>query len=287
MAIDLHVHSNASDGAKSPREVVGAAAGLGLQAISITDHDTVAGQAEALAAGKELGIRVIPGIEISADLRRAEAHILGYHIDFASDKLLTLTRRLIEGRIRRGRRMFDRLRDHGIKLEWNDVVKGASPEGFIGRGHLFRAMIAAGYVPAEKNREVFLKYFARNGLAYVEHFYTTPREAILAIREAGGVPVLAHPGRMNDDGAIYELIRKGIMGIEVFYPSHTPQQKAHYLAMARRFGLIATGGTDYHGHGGDMGAPMGGCSPPEEVLDQLREAADEVRRRKDREPSAH
>lgn len=287
MAIDLHVHSNASDGAKTPRGLVAEAARMGLLAISITDHDTVAGQAAGQAAGVEFGVQVIPGIEISADIRQAEAHILGYYIDYASDELQALTHRLIQGRVRRGRQMFDLLRDHAIKLDWDEVIKGASPEGFIGRGHLFRLMIAKGYVPEDKSREMFLKYFAKDGLAYVEHFYITPAEAIRAIRQAGGVPVLAHPGRMNDDGAIYGLVKEGIMGIEVFYPSHTPQQEAHYLAMARQLGLIATGGTDYHGHVGDRGVSMGGCSPPEEVLGQLWEAATKVRAGKPRQPSAH
>lgn len=273
----MHVHTTASDGSDSPTQVVRKAAELGLAGLSITDHDAVSGLAEGSAEADRLRVYFIPGIELTADADVAEVHILGYHIDYEDAALLAKLDAIREGRVERAKEMVRRVQALGIDLSWEEVWSLAAGQGSVGRGQIFRAMLAKGLIPRDSAGETFQRYFSKDGLAYVEHYYLSPPEAVEMVVKAGGVPVLAHPGRAAADQLIGDLVRRGLAGIEAYYPAHDPSTIAHYLAIANRFGLIATGGTDYHGRFSYRSIELGTFTAPVEVLDRLREAAQRIR----------
>lgn len=272
--MDLHTHTTASDGLLSPRALVEEAARLGVAILAITDHDTTDGIEEALEVGKELRVEVIPGVEINTDVQGAEIHVLGYYIDHRSEWFQGTLRRLRESRLDRATRMLAKLANLGIRLDLQRVLALAHG-GSVGRPHLARAMVEAGYVSTPE--EAFRLYLGRGGPAYVERERFTPEEAVQVILRAGGVPVLAHPGLSNRDGLVPDLVSAGLMGIEVYYPEHSPAQVQHYLALAKKLGLLTTGGTDFHG--GDL-APrvqVGSVEVPLEVVTLLKEKVRLVR----------
>ena len=256
MYADLHLHSTASDGVLKPAELVGKAKKLGFSAIALTDHDTVSGIAEAEAAGEALGIEVIAGIELSAIDNRVqgevEVHILGYFIDPEHKKLLKVLKLINKSRTDRAVIMVKKLNEIGISIALDRVLTLAEGES-LGRPHIARTMVEAGYISDVK--EAFSKdYIGRGGRAYVERYKISPHDAIKLIIEAGGVPVLAHPGYLSDRTALTEYniipyIESGLKGIEVFYSQHTLQQVSYYREIALKYGLLVTGGSDYHGDG--------------------------------------
>ena len=247
--VDLHVHSNASDGAFSPREVVHRAADIGLKAVALTDHDTTAGLAEALAAGPDAGIEVIPGVEISGEFEEGACHILGYFIDPAAAALGRVLETAREGRRRRNAQILERLHDLGFDLTMDDVTRKQTA-GTLTRAHFAAAMLEKGYV---KNwDEAFEKYLGRGKPAFVGRKRVEPAEAVGAIRDAGGLAALAHPRQLNRSVAeTEEWLRRfaeaGIEAVEVSSPDHTANYAKHYGEMAQRLGLLAIGGTDWHG----------------------------------------
>lgn len=278
MGLDLHVHTTASDGSDTPTEVVQKAKQIGLSAIALTDHDSIEGLEEGVRAGEELGLEVIPGIELTSDTEESEVHLLGYYIDYRHPRLRRRLQEVQAARVERAKKMVDRLREHGIALRWEEVWKLVSPGHFIGRTHLFKAMENAGLVVGQDKREVFRRFFGKEGLANVPHYYLSIHEAVCLIQEAGGVPVMAHPGRLRVDALIKALMGEGLRGVEVYYPAHTPEMVRHYLELAAELGLIITGGTDYHGRHSQYQVRLGEYSAPPEALDQLRAAAEDVRR---------
>ena len=247
--VDLHVHSSASDGAYPPREVVERAAEAGLKAIALTDHDTLAGQAEARAAGGAVGLEIVPGVEISTEFERGACHILGYFIevgDAALEKMLEAAR---EGRQVRNREMLERLNRMGFGLSMEDIV-GQAGEGVVTRAHFAAAMLRKGYVASWD--EVFEKYLGRGKPAYVERRHVEPEEAIEAIRGAGGLAVLAHPRQLNRgpeemQSWFRRLAAAGLDGLETQSPDHGAEDAQRYHEAAARLGLLETGGTDWHG----------------------------------------
>lgn len=247
--IDMHVHTTASDGTKTPREMVFFARESGLKAVAITDHDTIEGVAEALAAGEEAEIEVVPGVEISVDYP-GEMHILGYYIDYANRKLLEGLGLLRAYRDRRNPMMIEKLRQMGFDISMAEVA-GAADGKVVGRPHFAAVMVEKGYV--SDYQEAFEKYLGAGKPAYIKKERLTPREGIEMIMSAGGIPVLAHPKhvKIKDDNGLAELIRQlvgyGLKGIEVFYTTHTREETRKFLNLAERFGLFVTGGTDYHG----------------------------------------
>ena len=270
MRVDLHTHTTASDGLLPPATLVEEAARLGVGILAITDHDTTDGLEEALEAGYALGVEVIPGVEINTDVQGAEIHVLGYYIDYTRDWFQDALRHLRESRLDRAARMVARLATLGIQLDLQRVLALAHG-GSIGRPHIARAMVEAGYISSPE--EAFRLYIGRGGPAYVERERFPPEDAVRMILRAGGVPVLAHPGLSTRDGLVPDLIAAGLMGIEVYYPEHSPAQVQHYLHLARKFGLLTTGGTDYHG--GDI-APrvqIGSVEVPLEVVEALKQRA--------------
>lgn len=263
--IDLHIHSTASDGVHTPSELVDLALEKGLQIIALTDHDTTKGIEEALSAARGTGLTVIPGIEISTDVPGAnELHILGYCIDHHYPGLQQRLGRLGASRVHRARKTLERLAQAGHPLSWEHLIELAGG-GVIGRPHIAQALVDAHYVDSVD--DAFRRYLARGAPAYVERFRFSPPEAIQMIREAGGVPVLAHPSRIIEH--IPSLVRLGIAGLEAYYPSYPPAEQ-HFLAgLARKHNLIVTGGSDFHGQGITEADDLGIVDVPWSAAEQL------------------
>ena len=248
--IDLHTHSNCSDGSLSPRELVHLAKKRDLGAIALTDHDTVAGVAEAVAAGKELGVEVVPGVEISAQYSPGTMHILGYYFDTSHPELLKALEELQQARAERNPKIIERLQSLGLEITTAEVVNISG--GQVGRPHIARALVERGYVSSID--EAFSRYLKKGGVAYVEKFRFPPQEAIVMIRRAGGLATLAHPFTLEIEDSreltslTSELQEMGLEGIEVFYPDHTEEMTVIYYNIARGLGLVSTGGSDFHGN---------------------------------------
>jgi predicted metal-dependent phosphoesterase TrpH len=249
MGFDLHLHSIYSDGVLTPGELVAAAHLQGLAGIALTDHDTVDGLAEAVQAAQAQNLQFIPGIELTTDFGRVEAHILGYRLDFREPRLLQKLDRILAARKERVREMLKRLRRHRVFIEWEEV-SALSKSRFIGRSQLFKAMELRGYVDLLRRKAAFEYYLGKDGVAYVPHREIATKEAIDLVNATGGIPVLAHPGRSEADAVIAKLVNYGLKGLEVYYPAHTPEERRHYLHLAGRFNLAVTGGSDYHGKAG-------------------------------------
>jgi len=241
--VDLHMHSTASDGSRSPAEVVRAAKRASLAAIALTDHDTVAGLAKASAVGTELGIRVVNGVELSAVEGDTETHLLGLHLTDTA----VLERGLGELREMRGRRaarIVELLQSQGVQITLDDVLLQAGA-GAIGRPHVARALVADGW--ATDVRDAFDRYLGAGRPAYVAKDQLTMREAIAMVHAAGGLAILAHPGPGGTRERIEPLVGLGLDGVEVKHPSHSPQDVARLRACVDQLGLIPSGGSDWHG----------------------------------------
>jgi predicted metal-dependent phosphoesterase TrpH len=247
--IDLHIHSTASDGSYTPTEVVRQAKEGGLTAIALTDHDTVDGLAEAMAAGAQLGLEVIPGVEISAQYPGGTMHILGLFVNYHNGLLDKRLAVLKQARIDRNPQIIAKLNALGIPVTLARV-QAISGGGQVGRPHIARALMEAGYVSSIQ--EAFDKYLGYQRAAYVSKFRFPPPEALAMIQEANGIPVLAHPFTLGLGPAalkklILELKDLGLAGLEVYYSEHTPEQEALYLKLAQELDLLITGGSDFHG----------------------------------------
>lgn len=252
--VDLHVHSNKSDGTWSPSELVAAAKVRGLRAIALTDHDTVDGLAEAHASGEKLGVEIVDGIELSTELDSEEIHILGYLFDKRNNTLQSLLARMQKERASRIDLMVDRLRKAGYDLTLRDVEEEAG-SGVIGRPHLARVLVKNGYVSSVE--EAFNALLDRGKPGYVPRPKLKPVEAIEAIRTASGIPVLAHPGLSRTVLPIREFVTAGLLGIEVYYAAHDAVTITKYLSIASHYGLVPTGGSDSHGPKARSGHMLG------------------------------
>jgi predicted metal-dependent phosphoesterase TrpH len=263
---DLHLHTHYSDGLCSPAEVVEAAARAGLSWVAITDHDTVGGLDEGSAAAQRLGIGFVPAVELSIEFRGQDFHILAYWIDPADHDLSILLEQVSRSRIARARRILSRLHGLGVRLSMEAVKKQAPLTHALGRAHIARALVEAG--EAGSFADVFARYLGLGGPAYVPKETVGPGEALRVLRAAGGVPVLAHPGIYQMDGAWETLLNEGIGGIETEHPMHTAKQAAGLRRLAARYNLVATGGSDFHG-GGVPQSQVGGIRVEACVLDRL------------------
>jgi len=248
--IDLHVHTTLSDGTVTPREVVRLAKRIGLRAIAITDHDTIRGNEEAIHEGTELGIEVVPGVEVSVDVHDGTMHVLGYYIDIHCGSLVRVLERIENARHERNREILDKLRRLGMPLEY-DTIKAVASEGPVGRPHIAQALVQRRHVASV--REAFDRYLKKGAPAYAERLRFSEVEAIQSIRQAGGIAVLAHPSSLNcgDNAALSaivgRLVAAGLQGIEVYYPSHSLRMRRTVEELAAHYGLLVTGGTDFHG----------------------------------------
>mgnify|MGYP001765009595 FL=1 len=276
--IDLHLHTTHSDGSFSTRDVMAFAKQAGVTALAITDHDIVEGIAEATAIGAELGIEVVPGVEISSRLGESELHILGYFLNWTDPLLAQRLGTLRDSRHQRNPRIVQRLNELGIPITYEEVRALAGTES-VGRPHIARLLMEKKFVTSAK--EAFDRYLANGRPAFVDRELPEPAEAVRWIREAGGVPVLAHPTwvRTSADGLqtlVRDLKAAGLGGIEVHYSTHTPSQTTEYLELAKQCDLLVTGGSDFHGVTKpdiEVGIGRGQLKVSEKLLDPLRKAA--------------
>jgi len=266
--IDLHIHTTASDGRFTPAEIVRKAQENGLAYIAITDHDSVDGVIQAReAAGRFPGITVISGVEINTDIPSGELHILGYLVDCDNQELTVTLERLRNSRVERAKKIVAKLQGLGVNIGYQRVQELAG-EGSIGRPHIAQAMLEKGYIATFK--EAFIKYLGHGGPAYVGRDKITPAEATQLILRAQGIPVLAHPFTIeNPEPLISELKSEGLMGLEVYYGSHSTEQVQESLRMAQKYDLVPTGGTDFHGLDTLMELPLGGVEVPLESVERL------------------
>jgi predicted metal-dependent phosphoesterase TrpH len=247
MRADLHVHSSASDGTDPPAEVMRRAARAGLDVVALTDHDTVAGHAEARAAAGP--VTLLPGIELSGRLDGRSLHLLAYLFDPDQPELAAELARIRDDRVLRARAMVDKLAGLGVDISWEQVAAIAG-QAVVGRPHIARAMAASGAIASP--REAFTRdWIADGGRAYVGRYALDPARAIGLVRAAGGVAALAHPRAGRDtwvtDEQITGLAAAGLAGLEVFHPDQSEAERARLLALAHDLDLVATGGSDDHG----------------------------------------
>jgi predicted metal-dependent phosphoesterase TrpH len=270
--VDLHIHSTTSDGVFTPSEVVHLALERGLTTIALTDHDTLSGVAEAQQVAVGTGLEVIAGVEINSEGVWGDLHFLGYYVDLESGPLRERLRAIRGTRVERARKMLERLGRMGMVLEWEEIRALASGDS-VGRPHVAQALLNRRYV--QTLQEAFDRFIGLDGPAYVPRLRLTPPEVMEAITESGGVPVLAHPVHSGAAvvGRIPEFVGYGLRGVEVYYPHHSPEEVEMLLGLCREHGLLATGGSDFHGSGIGGGVSLGSVYVPLECVERLREAA--------------
>ncbi|MDZ7265507.1 MAG: PHP domain-containing protein [candidate division KSB1 bacterium] len=241
--VDLHIHSNQSDGCFTAREIIDIAVRRRLKAIAITDHDHIQGLGEAMKYAQQQGMEFITGVEISARAPSFDLHLLGYYFDYRNQQLNEYLRHFQNERLNRARKIIELLKKHGIKLSFDLIQKKAG--GAIGRPHIADAMLEEGYI--HSYQEAFDKYIGDGCPCCVPKYKISPGEAAALINQAGGVCVIAHPGTDISDSGLLDLIKVGIEGVETIHPRHTPAQVNHYREIVQKYGLLETGGSDCHG----------------------------------------
>jgi len=269
--IDLHLHTTASDGRCTPEELVERVAAVGISVLSVTDHDTMAGVPAAAAAASRLGLGFLPGVELTAVSDGRDVHVLGYGLDAAAPELAMLVSHLRREREERAFEIGARLDACGAPVDMAALVASFKGTGrAVARPRIAQALVDAGHVASVA--EAFERFLDENGPAYVPHRGPSPDKVVGVINEAGGLASLAHPGPLGRDALIPGLIDAGLSAIEVFHSAHDPAAEAHYLAMARRLGLLVTGGSDYHGEGVRRAASLGQVGLPVDEYARLRRA---------------
>ncbi|MFC2036360.1 PHP domain-containing protein [Chloroflexota bacterium] len=274
--VDLHSHTTASDGRLTPGELVARAASRGIQVLAITDHDTTEGFPAALAAAQQWGITVVPGVEVSTVSGREEIHLLGYFVDLDNVDLQALLRRTQEARRERAKKMLARLANLGMSIQWERVLAHSAGGSAIGRPHVAATLLEAGHVSSFQ--EAFDLWIGRDRPAYVERYKLSPEEAIHLLRSDGGLPVLAHPYIYSRGGErragldlgrwLPRLRKAGLEGVEIYYPNYTRNVSRNLLALAVKYGLLVTGGSDCHG--GMLGNGLGSVAVPWAVWEGLK-----------------
>ena len=279
--VDLHLHTTASDGRLTPTELVELAAAKGLRTISVSDHDTTAGLAEAQrAVDKVPGMRLIPGIELSCDVPGGEVHMLGYFMDTSDAGFQRTLEIFREGRLARGEGMVRKLAEFGLHIEWDRVLEIAG-DASVGRPHVAQALVEAGYF--SEPAEAFRDYLGRNGKAYVERAKLTPPDAVKMLNDVGGVAVFAHPwferrgGEPEPEQSLIETVEElkaaGLHGMEVHYAMYDEATVDWLADLARAYDLIPCGGSDYH-HSGNSREPLPGVNgPPMATVERLEAVA--------------
>jgi predicted metal-dependent phosphoesterase TrpH len=253
---DLHCHSTASDGVDAPTRVVERAAAAGLKVLSLTDHDTLDGVAEAQAAGEKFGVEIVPGVELTCYQDRKEVNILGYWVDGSEERLAAHCRRFVAARIDRAHQIGARLAELGARIDIDELVANADG-GVVGRPHVARALLEAGHVATLQ--EAFDRFLANGGPADIPKMMVEPRECIEMIHGAGGIAVIAHAGIWNQFDLIPHLASIGLDGVEVWHSAHSREDSDRLEEIADRFGLAKTGGSDCHGKLGERPELLGTC----------------------------
>ena len=284
--VDLHTHSTASDGTLTPTQLVNRAQAAGLVGLALTDHDSGNGLLEARAQAEKIGLRFVSGIEISAEYPHpGTMHILGYYIDPLSPGLKRMSDILLEGRNNRNPRIIARLNELGCRITLEQVqaiARRGSADArkiVLGRPHIAQAMVDAGCVSSVK--QAFDVYLGTTGAAYFDKERLTPRQALECIHAAGGLAVLAHPTQLRTENpaqlqhVVANLVEAGLDGIEAWHSDHRPQDSQLILELARRYNLITTGGSDFHGTPKPdiaLGLGRDNVRVPVEYLDRLEQA---------------
>jgi hypothetical protein len=269
MKADLHIHTTYSDSTLTPSEVVREARMKRIGIVAITDHDTVLGIDEAIEEGEVVGVEVIPGVELSAYVRDVELHILGFFIDHKRENLLKYLERFKLERVRRARRIIEKLNKIGIDIRLDDL-KGPLECGCVGRLHVAQVLIQKNM--ASSIKEAFEGFLSKGKPGYVEKFKLHPFSAIKLINGAGGIPVLAHPYYPGNIDILPDLVKEGLKGIEVFHPEHGVEDVERFQLAARRYGLLVTGGSDSHGarkEGGQIGSVL----VDQAIVDSIKDEA--------------
>ena len=278
MPVDLHTHSRASDGSDTPAELVRAAAAARLGSIALTDHDTVEGIAEALEIADQVGIELIPGTEISCEWSPGGMHMVILWLEPTSGPLQDQLHRLQDGRNNRNSRIVEKLQGLGLDVSLAEIEEEAGA-GSVGRPHIAAVLVRKGYVPDIAT--AFDEFLATGRPAYLERDRLTPEEAIMLARQSDALPVLAHPHTLGieDEEALSELLGRlagfGLVGLECHYGAYQLEERKHFESLARRNGLIPSGGSDYHGsykEGIALGTGRGDLNVQTSVLDELRAA---------------
>lgn len=273
--IDLHTHTTISDGTLTPTELVRRAKERGLRALAVTDHDIVDGVAEAMAVGQALGVRIIAGVEVSADSPYGAMHVLGYFVDYQDAVFQKQLERFRQYRDERNPQIVEKLNRLGMEISYEEVLAKAG-EGTVGRPHFAAVLVEKGYVRSVP--EAFDKYLKTGAPAYVNKKRPSAAEAIGMIHQAGGLAVLAHPIRLRvKNGAglnqlVAELTEHGLDGIEVYHSDHPPELVEQLLGLAEKFALVVFGGSDFHGQnkpGIELGEGRGHMRIPESLLEPI------------------
>lgn len=275
--IDLHTHSTYSDGSLTPLQLADLARREGLCALALTDHDTTDGLPsflDACASGGSEPLRAVPGVEISVDVPRGTMHVLGYFIRSGEPRLEALLERIRGGRDCRNGMIINRLRELGMPLNEDEVARLAGGD-VVGRPHIAQAMVARGYV--RTTSAAFDRFLAKGQPAYCDRYHPSPQEGIAAINAAGGVAVLAHPWTLDMTASrlrtfLDDLRSAGLAGIETWYPEHSAEQQQQYLRLCEEFGLVAAGGSDFHGAMNPairLGRGFSGLGVPDTAVDEL------------------
>jgi predicted metal-dependent phosphoesterase TrpH len=284
--IDLHVHTTASDGSDTPRQVIEKARDLDLRAVGVTDHDTVQGVAEAVEAGSRLGVEVVPGVEISCHWQEKSIHLLGYYFDLDNTGITRLLRGMRKGRTARLPKMLAKLRRLGIDIDQEEVEAEAGGEA-IGRPHIAQVMIRKGYVASFE--EAFDKYLGYGRPAYAQRPRPTIAEGIQTILDASGLPIIAHPFTIElpIDELLFNLCPLGLQGVEQLYPyeyvsgrskewyERIPRRLAELKRLAEQHDLVLSGGSDYHG-AIEGKAPLGSANVPYQFLTGIKERYEDL-----------
>ena len=274
--VDLHLHTNHSDGALSPAALVQLCFERGLRTIAITDHDTTFGLSEAQIYASKLGLNLINGIELGTQYMEDEVHILGYGVNLQDPRFQKKLSTFRDGRLSRGRKIIEKLSSIGIRVTWEQVetiANGAS----VGRPHIAIALVQLGY--SRNIKEAFINYLNVDAPGFVPREMTTPTEAVKILKENGSVPVLAHPlcsntksGRKSIkdlDDLLPQICEAGLGGIEVYYGDYNSEQISYLSKVAGKYSLIKCGGSDYHNSENQYDPHPGDVGPPKRSLDQL------------------
>jgi predicted metal-dependent phosphoesterase TrpH len=271
--IDLHLHTTASDGMLAPSDLVARAAAAGITVLSVTDHDTTAGYDEARDGAALLGVTLVPGIEVTAVESSRDVHILGYFIDSDAPSLAEFLTRQRADRLQRVVKIGERLRDLGFPVDVEPLLRAAARSGgrSIGRPQIADALIQRGY--ARDRDDAFDRLLGDGKPAFVARTAESPERVVGVIREAGGIASLAHPGLLRRDDLIPRLARAGLTALEVCHSEHDAAAERHYRDLAERYGLLVSGGSDYHGDFGRRASVLGVVTLPRLDFERLLAAA--------------
>ncbi len=275
---DLHSHTFASDGELSPEDLVDRAAAAGVQVLAVTDHDTVGGVARAIARGKERGVEVGPGCELTIYVGTTELHLLALFIDYTYGPFVTLLEKMQMHRRERGMQMVRKLKAAGVPIDESDVLEAAGKASAIGRPHIAAALVKRG--AAHTNQHAFLNFLSKGKPGYVAKYLLPPSEAFAAIHASGGIGILAHPGEHKHDELIVPLFREGMDGVEALYRTHSEVNRRFYSGLARRYEKVVSGGSDFHGPTVRPGVDVGDGGVDRHVFAELKRAAEFWARKK-------